>query len=104
MVSLFMKYSNKWVPKLDPILHQQQPRRRGVIAAGLRFRKCVLNCTALYCSELKLFAFSGLGICCPDLGPKASSVFNGGEPDSLMVIDNKQHIHCCSIKGTPKNS
>lgn len=51
LVSLFMKYSNRSVPRLDPILHQQQLRRRGVIAGGLRFRNGVLNFVALYCSE-----------------------------------------------------
>lgn len=47
LVSLFMKYSDRRMPRLDPILHQQQLRRRGVIAAGLRFRNGALNCVAL---------------------------------------------------------
>lgn len=39
LVALFMTFSSTSVPRLDPIPHQQQFRRRGVVAAGLWFRK-----------------------------------------------------------------
>lgn len=38
VVSLFVKFSNPSLPGPDPTPHQQQLRRKGVVAAGLRFR------------------------------------------------------------------
>lgn len=37
--ALFLKFSNTSVPRLDPLPHQQQLRRRCSVAAGLRFRQ-----------------------------------------------------------------
>lgn len=51
---------------------------------------------ALLCTAVNESRVPSLDLEVLTWSPKASSVFNGREPDSLTGIHNKQCIHCCS--------
>lgn len=51
---------------------------------------------ALLCTAVNESRVPSLDLEVLTWSPKASLVFNGGEPDSLTGIHNKQRIHCCS--------